>query len=225
MAIFKISINQLIEASRSTENAKTRIVKQQIVVNKVLAFWYQLAKNRIKKYFLNVKDLKVLEDCITILNNKVPKDLKEKRNIVVSIEALQKVIGMHFNEILVDDYEVVEIGERNLEFEDISVGISPDLVYRVTEDGIRKVGALKFRVSKTKPFNLQQSKLIANLIKIFLTEKIALEGEVVDEKLCWAYDVFTDRLVHADLEVNVSKSEIITLCKELKEIFKNLDVN
>lgn len=225
MAIFKISINQLIEASRSTENAKIRIVKQQIVVNKVLAFWYQLAKNRIKKYFLNVQDIKVLEDCIAILNNKVPKDLKEKRNIVVSIEALRQVVGMHFNEILVDDYEVVEIAEKNLEFEDISIGISPDLVYRITEDGIKKVGGLKFRVSKTKPFNLQQSKLIANLIKIFLTEKIALEGEVVDEKLCWSHDVFTDRLVYADVDANISKAEIISLCRELKEIFKNLDHN
>lgn len=221
--IFKISINQLIEASKSTANAKVRIVKQQIVVNKVLAFWYQLAKNRIKKYFLNVHDFKVLEDCITILTNRIPKDIKEKRNNIVSIEALKKVIGMHFNEILVDDYKVINLSVKGLEFEEISVGINPDLVYRIVEDGVRKVGALKFRVSKTKPFNLQQSKLIANLIKMFLIEKVVSEGEIVDEKLCWSYDVFTDRLVHADSDVYLSQIEVENLCKELKEIFNNID--
>lgn len=48
MALFTISLNQFIEASKATDKGKTRIVKQQIVVNKFLTPWYQLAKNRIK---------------------------------------------------------------------------------------------------------------------------------------------------------------------------------
>ncbi|MBE5320945.1 hypothetical protein IM793_17400 [Pedobacter sp. MR2016-19] len=223
MAIFTISLNQLVEASVSTSNAKTRIVKQQLVVNRILIMWYRLAKKKLKEYFIDVRNIKVLNDALAEIK-KLPEEKKNAaRDKQVSLEAIQKVINMKFDKILIYGYEILKIKDTSLELDDIRVTINPDLIFRYIEDGVVKIGALKYHVSKTKPFDLQQSRLIANLIKQLLEEKVANKDEVVDEKLCWSYDVFAERLLHADKDANISNSEIKNLCIELKTIFKSLN--
>lgn len=44
MALFTISINQIIEVTKATEKGKVRIVRQQVNVKRLLTPWYQFAK-------------------------------------------------------------------------------------------------------------------------------------------------------------------------------------
>lgn len=222
MAVFTISLNQFIEASKATPKAKLRIVQQLIEVNKFLTPWYQLAKNRIKIYLKDVSNIGVLKKAIQDLQNKPIKDDKAKNNIKVSIEAIHKVIGMHFENILVNGYKVIEPDQKNVQIEDVNINVNPDLVYKYLEDGIMKVGAIKFHVSKSKPFDLQQSKHISNILSIYLKEKVVNGGEIVDPKLCWAYDVFTDRLIHADQDASLTAIQAKKLSLELIEIYKQI---
>lgn len=222
MAIFTISLNQFIEAGKATTKGKTRIVQQQILVNKFLTPWYQLAKNRIKLYFKNVSEKNVLNQALLELKNKVAKDDKAKRNITVSIEAINKVMKMRFDNILINKYEVLIPESKNIEIAGINISVNPDLIYRYKEDGITKIGALKFHVSKSKPFDLQQSKHIANILRIYLEEKVVQSDEVVDNSLCWAYDVFTDRLVHAEIDTRLTAEEAKKLTIELTQIYNQL---
>ncbi|KIA96238.1 hypothetical protein OC25_03950 [Pedobacter kyungheensis] len=222
MAMFTISLNQFIEAGQATPRGKARIVEQQLNVNKLLTPWYQLAKNRMKVYFRDVAKTGVLKQALDDLKNKVPKDDKAKNNITVSIEAIHKVMEMGFEHILVNGYEVLFPDQKNIEIEGININVNPELVYRYVEDGVVKIGALKFHVSKSKPFGLQQSKSIANILRIYLQEKVVGPGEVVDSTLCWAYDVFGERLVHADDNVMVTAAEAKELCKELAKIYHEI---
>lgn len=222
MPLFTISLNQLVEANSGTPKAKQRIVQQQINVNKILTQWYQKAKNRIRKHLADVQDQTILPLAIDEITKSPAKNERAKNDKRVSIEAIHKVMDMRFDQVLVNGYEVLQPDDKSIEFEDIRVNITPDLVFRYQEDGLVKVGAIKFHVSKTKPFDLQQSKLISNLLKQYLEQKVVKEGEVVDERLCWAYDIFAERLLHADEATDITKDEAQRLCQELKEIYKAL---
>ena len=222
MSIFTISINQLVEASLSTNKGKARIVKQQLQVNRILIMWYRLAKKRMKEYFFDVSNITILNDAIKEIKALPEEKKNAARDKQVSVEAILKVKNMRFDNILVEGYEVIKLKDTSIEIEDIRISVNPDMVFRYREDGVIKIGALKFHVSKSKPFDLQQSKLVANLLKVFLKEKVASANEIVDEQLCWAYDVFSDRLLHAEKDVALSGKEIKKLCLELKEIYKEL---
>lgn len=222
MALFTISLNQLVEASNGTPRAKQRIVQQQINVSKILILWYQKAKNRIRKHLADVQDQSILPLAIDEIARSPEKNERAKNDKRVSIQAIRKVMDMRFDQVLVHGYEVLKPDDRSIEFEDIQVNITPDLVFRYHEDGLVKVGAVKFHVSKTKPFSFQQSKLIANLLKQYLSQKVVQKGEVVDDRLCWAYDVFGERLVHADELEDITRGEVQRLCRELKDIYRAL---
>jgi len=222
MIFFTISLNQLIEAKSGTDKKKRRIVQQQLVVNKFLTPWYQLAKNRIKKYLENVSDASILTKAVEDIK-KGREDTPKYKNIKrVSLEAISKVREMKFENILVGNYEVIKPHDKTLEFQNIRITVSPDVVFRYIEDGVRKVGAVKFHVSKTNPFDLQQCKAIGNLLKYYLLDKVVEKDDIVDERLCWAYDVFGERLVHADKDVSMTKTEVISLCNELEGIYNSL---
>ena len=222
MSIFTISLNQLVEASLGTSKGKTRIVKQQLQVNRILIMWYRLAKKRMKEYFSDVSNTAILNNAIAEIRALPEEKKNAARDKQVSIEAIVKVRDMRFDNILVEGYEVIKLKDTSIEIEDIRISINPDIVFRYREDGVIKIGALKFHVSKSKPFDLQQSKLVANLVKAFLEEKVVAEGEIVDEKLCWSYDVFAERLLGAEKDSQISGLEVKNLCKELKGIFKEL---
>ncbi|WP_343533948.1 hypothetical protein [Pedobacter sp.] len=222
MSIFTISLNQLVEASLGTSKGKTRIVKQQLQVNRILIMWYRLAKKRMKEYFSDVSNITVLDNAVEEIKALPEEKKNAARDKQVSIEAILKVRNMRFDNILVEGYEIIKVKDTSIEIEDIRISVNPDMVFRYREDGITKIGALKFHVSKSKPFDLQQSRLVANLLKVFLQEKVVGVDEIVDEQLCWAYDVFSDRLLHAEKDVTLSRQEMMKLCLELKGIYREL---
>jgi len=222
MALFTISLNQFVEAGRSTFNGKIRIVQQQLKVNKLLTPWYQLAKNRIKLYLKNISDFTVLTNAISELKAKVPKDDKSKNNIAVSIEAIEKVIAAELQNVVIQKYDIIDSKIKNLEIGKISINVNPDLIFRYTDQGKIKLGALKFHVSKSNPFDLQQSKRIANILRVFLEEKIAAPNEFVEASSCWSYDIFAERLVHSDQNATVTVAETKDLCLELEDIYNKI---
>jgi hypothetical protein len=222
MALFTISLNQFVEASKATDKGKIRIVQQQLDINKFLIPWYQLAKNRIKLFFKNVYKDDVLKLAIIDLKSKTPKNDKDKRNIIVSQEAIHHVIGMRFEKILEPGYEVVTPVDKHIEIKDIVINVNPDVIFKYTKSDEVRIGALKFHVSKSKPFGLDQSKQIANITRMYLEQKVASSGEIVDESICFAYDVFAQRLISADRNVVLSVNEAKALCDELAKIYNNL---
>lgn len=222
MTQFTISLNQLVEASAGTLNARKRIVRQNVNVSKILVMWYRLAKSRIKKYFRNVHDVSVLTDAIEAIKQKPEVKKNAANDKRISIEAIIKVMEMRFDLILDNPYEVITPEDKAVEVEGIRININPDIVFRYIEDGVTKIGAIKFHVAKTKPFNLQQSGLVAYLLKYYLEEKVVKDGEVVDERLCWAYDIFAERLLHANKGGEITEIEVQNLCKELKTIYSAL---
>jgi len=184
MALFTISLNQFIEAFNATPKGKSRIVKQQINVNIFLTPWYQLAKNRMKLYFRDVSQTTVLTQALLELRARVPKNDKDKRNISVSQEAITRVVGMRFENILDLGYQTISPAVKQIDINWIAININPDMIFKYQDGNKVRLGALKFHVSKSKPFDNTQSQQIANLIRMYLEQKIAKPGEVVDETIC-----------------------------------------
>lgn len=217
----KISINQFANFSKSTEKGKKRIIAQQLSPDRFRIAWYQLTKAKVKKSIEDKGDLQPIFDGINILKNRIPISDHQKWDRQVSLEALERFVELqipHYFKQL--DFEVIKPKEKTLQFEDVNFIISPDLVVNGNYKGKTIYGGVKIHISKGKPFDLQQSKLVSHLIYEYLKNEVAEHPSQVLPEFCLSIDIFGNRIVSADETDNTIKEEIKALCSELKELFE-----
>jgi hypothetical protein len=222
MPQYHISVNQLAEFTKASAAGKARIVKQQIDVNKLRAFWYQLAKGRIKKYFYNVKDIEPILSGIKVLKSK---QVSKKNQILdknVSIEALERIIKLQIPELLKNiKYSIVKSEEKAVYVDGVSIHISPEIIIKAELNGKTCYGGVKLHVSKSKPFDPTQSSYVSLLLKKFIERHVANEPEIVIPELCFCLDVFSDRLTPAPVDEQLYNEGIKAFCAELRTIWPN----
>jgi len=220
MSKYYISINQIAEFLNSSKAVQRRIVKQQITPNKLLIPWYQQAKGALKKYFANIDVYEPIEVAIEKLEKKIPSNNRQKIDKNVSIEALKKVTTIEKPKLLRDiSYQLIKSNVKDLNINDVDIRVAPDVIFKGTLDGKIVYGAVKFHVSKTKPFDFEQAKLVSTLLYQFMKENIANATEKVLPELCLCYDVFGERLVPAPRNTSKQLTVIKGLCNEIKEVW------
>lgn len=213
----RISVNQFVEfGNAKSENAKMRIVRQQIVPNPFLIPWYQLAKSCIRKSLRNGGELSPIFKGIEILMNKVPANKRQLDDKKASISALEKFAVMDLpNFILEDKFEVIKLDRKSIEIKGLDISLSPEFVFRVLKPNrVPIIGAMKLHICKSKPFSLQTAELASTVLYEFL--KVAVDsGERVDPKYCFTIDVFGDRIVPAPINLKDYNKTIDELCEEI----------
>jgi hypothetical protein len=219
----RISVNPLAEYLLATERRRNQILKDQLNPDPLRIPRYQLAKARIRKSISLNGDLKPINDGIRVLKNKKPEKQWQKNDVVNSIIVLEKFKKMTIHSLITDnEIEVIKPEQKHLNFKGLSIIISPDVIFRITIDGKKCIGACKIHISKTKPFNHVQSKLIANLLEQYLSNCVAGEDDFVDPALCFCIDPFSGTNINSNSRVSIDMKQVTQLCEEIKQNLQNL---
>ena len=217
---YEISINQFADFSKATDNAKRRIISQQLEPNPFLVPWYQKTKSSLRKSFEQKGDLAPIYEGIQFLRQKKVTSQRQVTDRRVSIEALERFIAMKMPSILSDvDYEVIKPKKRTTTISDVEVIVAPDIVINGNIKGKDVLGGVKIHISKNKPFDLHQSKIVATTIHTYLLNEVAKDGVEVMPDLCLCLDIFGERIVSADNQNKELLKEIDNLCFEIKELY------
>lgn len=218
MAVFQISINPLAEYLEATPARRRAIIKEQLNPSTIKTFRYQLAKARIKKSVALSGNLKPVKAGMEELKKRKPEKDRQKSDIVNSILALERYSNMALHRLILENkLEIIRVKQKHLTFQGISVTISPEVVFRVTIDGVKQIGACKLHVSKGKPFSTKQSKLVSALIELYLSNCIAAEDEMVNPVLCFCLDPFAGTTINSNNKIGLDMAVVKKLCDEIKQ--------
>jgi hypothetical protein len=221
MSKYFLSLNQVAEFQGATDAVKKRIIKQQLKPNPFKIQWYQLTRASIRRSIALKGDLQPIFNGIQRLMQKAPSKPRQVSERAVSIEALNRYIQMKLPQLLRDfDYTILKPPVKSIMIEDVEIIVAPDLVIRGEIRGKTVIGGLKIHISKHKPFELKESNLVSSILYKYLAEKVAQEDELVLPELCFALDVFGQRIVNAPKNSNVIIQEVRMICEQVKQFWK-----
>lgn len=217
---YSISINPLAEFIKATDSRKKRIIEQQKNPSPIIVNWYQLAKSRMKKFMIDNANYETIEDAILTLKNK--KGLNQRQSIdrQVSLEALERFIKLKIPNVLQEkDIEFYKFGNKSIIYQNIEITVSPDVIFSIKRNGVKHFGAIKLRVSKTRPFDNDQQNLIACTIYEYLKCNIDDENFVIEPDLCLSLDVFGNGFKALNANSKDSLINYKTYFDEIKKIW------
>lgn len=218
MEKYKISINPLAEYFEATESRRTRILQEQQNPNPVKIPHYQLAKARIKKSIELSGSLVPVNDGIKLLKARKPENVRKKNDIINSVFVLEKYKQMLVTDLITkNEVEIIKVAQKFIDYNGIRITISPNIVFRITVNGEKRIGACKIHVSKGKPFSTKQSKLVASLLELYLNNCVVAEDEIVDPVLCICLDPFAGTTINANSKVALDMLVVKDLCKEIRK--------
>ncbi len=219
MKNIEISINPLAEFLEATDSRKKRIIIEQLDPDPIRIPYYQKARATIKKAVLSNNDYSVVDDGIKFIKNKeVVKDW-QKNDKTNSIRALDLWGGMNLPEKFTKyPMEIVSTKAKFLSLYGIEIKVSPTGIFRIEIDGQAYIGGFKVHISKGKPFNIKQSALVAQLLKVFLDNHVVGENEIVDPQLCICIDPFSGTIVSASNKIKYGMSQLKTACQEISSL-------
>ncbi|WP_284650750.1 hypothetical protein [Flavobacterium terrisoli] len=224
MAEYKISINQLARFSKSTDNKKRSIVKQQKNPPKVLVARYGLAKARIRKAIANYGNIQPILDGIQELKSRNPETPLAISDKAVSIEAMERFIKMKLPSFLNDNvYEVLKKPKVNsFVVSDVEIIVSADLIIKVFIDGQAFLGGVKLHIAKGDIFDREQAKYVSTCLYQYLDLVFENSGIIVLPQLCLSVDVFAESFFTAPENIEKTLEDIETMCLEIKRIWPNV---
>ncbi|HKC69408.1 MAG TPA: hypothetical protein VKG26_14330 [Bacteroidia bacterium] len=218
MNTYHISINPFAEYLEATEARRINILKEQQDPDPVRIPYYQLAKARIKKSIALSGSFKPIDDGIKTLQARKPIKDWQKNDRTNSIIVLDKFKKMLLSDLIKENkLEIISPKQKHINFKGITINISPNIIFRVTIDGTKYIGACKIHISKGKPFSHKQSKLVANLIEQYLSNVVAEEDEVVDPVLCFCLDPFAGTTINSNSQAGYDMKLVKQLCSEIKQ--------
>jgi hypothetical protein len=214
--MYHISTNQLAEFYRATEKGKSRILKQQVIPNKFLIPWYQLAKGAIKRFLKDVQDTSPLVDGIQKLKMKKDWNKRQLSDRNVSVESLERLIKLNISRGFKGiKYDVLKSSTKEIFIEGVRIHVSPDLIFSANISGQKVYGGVRIHVSKENAFDAYQCRLSSTLLAKFIDDNIAKEGERVSPSLCYTVDIFSNRIVSAEVDYSDEEEAIRRVCKEI----------
>lgn len=216
MKNIEISINPLAEFLEATESRKKRIIAEQLDPDPVRVPYYQKARATIKKNLLAKGDIKIINEAILHINNKVVEKNWQRHDKKNSISALNLWKEMKLpKKFIQNKLEVISTKAKYFPFHGIQIKVSPTAIFKVNIDGQTYVGAFKIHISKGKPFKVKQSALVAQLLNLFLNNFVVGENEIVDPQLCICIDPFSGTIVSASNKIKYDVNQLKKACKEI----------
>jgi hypothetical protein len=217
---YQISSNQMAEFGSSKEKGKIRIIKQQLNPDAFRIPWYQLTKARIKKSIENKGSRTPILEAINILQARKPSTQRQISDKDVSIKALNKFLELELPEILnKTDYTIHRSKKKHTELFGVEVIVAPDVIFKANVDGKIVYGGMKVHISKSKPFDLQQSRIVASTIASFLKNEIANKDDIVLHEFCFCLDIFSGRSVSAKKDDQIVIDQVHQICDEIKQVW------
>jgi hypothetical protein len=191
----RISANKLAEyLSSSSSTRRKKIISDAKYPVKFISILYKDARNGIKSYLSDGRDISAVQDEIYRLRNRKPSNDNQKRDAINSIAALELLLKTKLSKL--DGLTISDYDEKSKLLPIVGVGVSvdPDLVVKKkTESGLF-IGALKLHIIKNNKLQKEGQKIVAMLLHKYTEDHIAATGEVAKNSLCLSYDVFSRNL-------------------------------
>ena len=109
---------------------------------------------------------------------------------------------------------------KDVEFNNVSITVSPDLILRWEEDGKKYIGGVKFHISKSNIFDYEKASFAAGLIHLYLKESIACNDEIVVDDYCLCVDVFGSKICSTPKNKKDFNSKLYKACDEIKSLWE-----
>lgn len=218
---YTISINPLAEFIKATDTRKKRIIEQQKKPSPIIVNWYQLAKSRMKKFIINNADYETIDDAILTLKNRKGLNQRQAIDRQVSLEALERFVKLKIPNVLQEkDIEFYKFKNKSIIYQNIEITVSPDVIFSIKRDGVKHYGAIKLRVSKSKPFDNDQQNLIASTLYEYLKYNITDTNCIIEPDLCLSLDVFGNGYKALNANSNDTLLNYKSYFEEIKNIWK-----
>ena len=170
---FTISLNPIAVFTTATPVKKRSIVKQQLNPSKFLIARYKTARSRMLKSIKNGLSEEEIITGIALLRSKVPVSDFHRSDIINSIEALRSFLKLKFP----TEFKSIKCSFPKADIKVISlVGVdilvAPDLILKWSRDGKAYIGGIKFHISKSSVFDIENSKCAATGLLLFLKKNV-----------------------------------------------------
>jgi hypothetical protein len=223
MAKVDISINPLAEFIQASAQRKRSIVKQQLNPPKVKVARYSTARSQMRQSVMNGFSNQEIISGIVVLQNREPKTKFAQGDIKNSIEALRFFLNLSFPEMKdLISCHFYRSDKKSFELSDVKIIVAPDLILKYSKNGKDYIGGIKFHISRNKTFSYDGAQVAAYGIMTLLSKEVALNGEIVDPKLCLSIDVFGQRVMNALSLQSDIQDRVEVACEEIKVILRSL---
>ncbi len=215
----RVSINPLVVFVEATERRKLSIVKEQKKPSLFKVAPYATARAAMKRYIKDGFDSECLYKAIANLQSRQTISQWARNNANNSIEALRHFIEINFPQRVSKIHCVFsQATKKECMLEGVIIKVAPDLILRWEDNGIRYVGAIKFRIAKTK-LSFSAGRHAASLISYYLRQTIAESNEIVDTTHCLFVDVMDDVIYPSPMDITHSLNVISDACCEYLTIW------
>lgn len=135
---------------------------------------------------------------------------------------MERFIKLQLPKLLqdLDSYEILKKFEFNsFIFYGVNIIISPDVIVKGVLSDKTYIGAVKIHVSKSKPFDIEQSRYVATSIYNYLTSSIKNDDIIVLPELCLCIDIFADSIISAPKNIEYVNSRLGDYCQEIIKLW------
>lgn len=216
----RVSINPLIEFMSASDRRKLSIVKNQKTPSTIRVAPYSIARAAIRNFVKEDFDYHRLIAAIEKLQKRDQSTQWRRQDTSNSINALRHFMDMNFpTQLSRIKCTFAKSVIKDCYMNDVLITISPDLIMKWEIDGIKYVGAVKFRLSQ-KPIDYSSGRNAAALLAHYLETSIAQSDEVVDNKHCLFVDVFAENVIPAPQDKSQYIEEISKACDEYSKLWR-----
>lgn len=219
--LYKISINPLCDFVTGSARKKASIIRSQKNPSKFMVARYKTAKTRMSRFVKNGFTYQDILSGIADLQTKQCTTDFQKNDRKASIEALRLFLELQFP----TNFKKLKCSfstdkRKDVEFNNVSITVSPDLILRWEEDGQKYIGGIKFHISKSNIFDYEKASFAAGLIHLYLKESIACNDEIVVDDYCLCVDVFGSKICSTPKNKKDFNSKLYKACDEIKSLWE-----
>lgn len=216
----RVSINSLIEFISASDRRKRSIVKQQKHPSTIQVAPYATTRAALRKFIKDDYDLELIVEAIEKLQHRDQSTQWRRQDTKNSIDALRHFMIMNFpSRVSKIKCSFAKSFIKDCYIDDVLITISPDLIMRWEIDGVKYIGAVKFRLSQ-KRLDFSGGHNAATLISHYLKTTVAQEDEIVDLSHCLYVDIFSENIYRAMGDLTHPIEEIRKACKEYSKLWR-----
>jgi len=207
-SIYSCTLLKFAEYIDATNGEKNQIIRNKKREKSGGFPWYKDAINAIKKSFLENSNVAIYEGINLVQSENIELcSTNQKLNITYSTEVLRGLLevvpSFEFRKLIKNEFKPIF---KAFKFNDIEIKVSSSrvLVFKAKHNGETIVGGAVINFKK-KPFSPLQMRAATYLLFRYLSDHVAVEGEVVYPKYCICIDAYGKKILECPTDVGAGE--------------------
>lgn len=222
----RISVNKLGEYVQITNALRRRkIVYDAKFPQSFKTTRYSDAREFMKKFFTKHYDESVLEEAMKVIGEKQAETDFQEQDKDLSLLALTALSEIGLPDLSDFEVSIFSLENKKLNIKGVEVSVYPDLIIRGKVRKEKVVGAVKIHLSKSNPLLDEGQRTVATVLRKYVEEFVADEGEKVLNTICLSVDVFQKKCEPAPLAFKIRMGQIEVACEEIALWWNSVEKN